>query len=283
MRFGPATATVPANFLPNDAKTRFFDDSDGLRGYMPGHSSLLEILASRYHYVLNGCEYTRETCVPMLVRPIGWGLRLAFFMFSAVFVIMSSIHDINPIGQYGFSRERDNEGTLVNDNTDAFEWFVYVTYLVWVISILTEVISYLVGRGGGKLPHQGQCSALPFLLTNRVSINGDENSNRCGKGLILLVWFLGFGVLASIMIHTTISHVFVKRNVFFAWLFVVFTASTVLSTLSDAISIGGIDGLAVQNRPASYLAALRVVVIVPLLLIFSLFFLFMCAPPWSSI
>lgn len=252
-----------------------------MAGYMPGYSSLMEIIASRYHYILNGCEYSKETCVPMIVRPVGWGCRLAFFMFSVVFLLMAMARDINPLNQYGFSRERDAEGTLVNDDTDAFEWYVVSTYVVWVVSILTEVLSYLVGRGGGgKAPHQGQCSAFPMILCNRVSLSGDA---RCLNGMILLVWFLGFGVAASTMLYTTMCHMFVKRNLYFSWLFVVFIVSTVLSTLADAISLGGIDGLAVQNRPASYLAALRVVVIVPLLLFFSVFFLFMCSPPWNSI
>jgi len=286
-------AAPPSSFLPDDAKQRFTDGSDGLRGYLPGYSSLLEILASRYHYILNGCEYGEETCIPMLFRPIGWGCRLAFFLFSAVFCVMAMMRDTNPIGQYTFSRERDGEGVLKDDDTDAFEWFVYVTYGAWVTSILTEVLTYLVGRGGGgKKAHSHQCSAFPLTLCNRVSIGGsaedaanydDADGMHCLQGMFLFVWFLGFGAMASAMLYTTISHMFVKRNVYFAWLFVVFVGFTVLSTLSDALSLGGIDGLVVQNRLASWLAALRVIVVVPVTVIFSLFFLWLCAPPWDSI
>ena len=283
---GKATGAVPPQaFLPKDAKERFNDGSDGLRGYMPGYSSLVEILASRYHFVVNGCTYGDENCIPMLLRPLGWGLRLAFFAFSAVFVLMCMTRETSPIGQYGFSRERTDEGVLENDDTDAFEWFVYVVYGIWVISILTEVGSYLVGRGGGgKRPHYGQCSAFPLTLANRVAINGDgEDGLRCVQGLFLLVWFLGFGVLASVMLFVTMSNMFVTRNVYFAWLFVAFIAANVLGALSDGLSIGGIDGLAVQNRPASWLASLRVVVVVPVTLVFSLFFLWMVSPPWDAI
>jgi hypothetical protein len=277
-------AVPPKSFLPEDAKKRYTDGSDGLRSYLPGYSSLVEILASRYHFVLNGCEYGEESFIPMLLRPFGWGCRAAFYIFSVVFIVLSGMREKNPIGQYSFSRERDDEGTLKNDETDAFEWFVYVTYVVWVTSILTEVLTYLVGRGGGgKNPHDGQCSAVPFLLCNRVSINGGEADMRCAQGMFLIVWFLGFGAAASTMMYTTLSHMFVRRNVYFSWLFVVFVCFAAFSALSDAISLGGIDGLAVQNRPASFLAAIRVVVVVPVTIIFSLFFLWLCSPPWSSI
>jgi hypothetical protein len=282
---GTSTGAVPpSSFLPEDAKKRFTDGSDGMRGYLPGYSSILEILASRYHYVVNGCEYGNETCIPMLLRPIGWGLRLAFYLFSAIFLFLAASRDTNPINQYSFSRERTLENVLENDDTDAFEWFVGLTYVIWVVSIFSEVCTYLVGRGGGgKAPHQGQCSAFPLTLLNRVSLPGDEDGNRCFQGFILLVWFLGFGVMAATMMYAIISHMFVKRNTYFAWLFVAIVAANMLGALSDALSIGGIDGLAVQNRPASWLVSLRVIVIVPVTTVFSLFFLFLSSPPWDSI
>ena len=113
-------AAPPASFLPEDAKERFTDGSDGLRGHLPGYSSLVEIIASRYHFMLNGCVYGEETCVPMFFRPIGWGARLSFFLFSAIFCVMAYMRDTNVIGQYGFSRERDAEGVLTNSDEDAF-------------------------------------------------------------------------------------------------------------------------------------------------------------------
>ena len=278
-------AAPPASFLPEDAKERFTDGSDGLRGHLPGYSSLVEIIASRYHFMLNGCVYGEETCVPMFFRPIGWGARFSFFLFSAIFCVMAYMRDTNVIGQYGFSRERNAEGVLINSDEDAFEWFVYVVYGTWVISIVTEVLTYIVGRGGGgKKAHEYQCSAFPLTLFNRVSIGGskDDDGGQCFQGVILLVWFLGFGTMASVMLFATMAQMFVTRNVYFAWLFVVFIVSNALGALADALSLGGIDGIAVQNRWASHLAAVRIVVIVPVCVLFSLFFLWLCSPPWDT-
>jgi len=279
-------AAVPKEYLPDDAKERFVDGSDGLRGHMPGHSGLLEILASKYHYLLNGCSYGDESVLVALVRVLGWGSRVAFFLSSLVFLALAVFAETNPIGKYTFSRERDAEGVLRNDDTDAFEWYVYLVYGVWCVSVFTEVLSYIVGRaGGGKelRTHDGQCSALPFLFCNRVSVRDDDGEGgACLVGLVLMVWFLGLGAAALAAVHTFLSHTFVTRNVYFAWLFLLFLLFTVLSTLADAVSLGGIDGLAVQNRVASQLAAFRVVVVVPVLVIFSLFAAFMCSPPWDS-
>jgi len=279
---GRSTGVLPPkSFLPADAKNRYFDGSDGMRGYLPGDSSLVEILASRYRYVFNGFEHGDENFILMFIRPLGWGFRFAFYMFSLVFIVISMMRSPNPINQYTFSRERDFEGTLKNDDTDAFEWFVYTVYVTWVVTILTEVLSYLVGRGGGgKKPHGGQCSAFPLTLFNRVSVPGGADDLRCLHGFVLLVFFFGIGASASTMIYTTISHMFVKRNIFFMWLFVAFICFQAFGALSDAISIGGIDGLAVQNKPAAYLSAFRMIVIMPITVIISIFFCFVCNPPW---
>ena len=275
----------PKAFLPNDAKQRYFDGSHGLRGYLPGNSSLVEILASRYFYVLNFCLYGKESILVSLVRSIGWGARIAFYLFSLIFVCVSLTTDPNPISQYGFSRERNDEGVLKNDDTDPFEWFVTFTYAVWLASILTEVLSYVVGRGGGgKKPHENQCSAMPLLFFNRVSINGDgDDGMRCVQGFFILVWFLSLGASASAMLYCIVSHTFVKRNFLFGLLLVVLTCFSALGALADAVSLGGVDGLAVQNGLASWLSAARVVVFVPLTVIFSVFFLWLSSPPWSSI
>ena len=281
----PTGAAPPKEFLPADARERFYDGSDGIRGYLPGQSSLLEILASRYHYIINGCEYHHdENFVLMILRPIGWGCRLAFYLFSVVFLVIAMMRDQNPVNQYTFSRERDAEGVLKNDQTDVFEWFVHFVYIIWVATILTEMLTYLVGRGGGgKNPHKGQCSAFPLTLFNRVSINGGENDLRCIQGIILMVWFLALGASASTMLYATISHMFVKRNIYFMFLFVVFICFEAFAALADAISIGGIDGLAVQNKPVSWIVSFRVIVMIPVTTIVSIFFCVLCNPPWESV
>ena len=257
-----------------------------MRSYLPGHASLIEIVASKAYYVLNGCLYEEEeNFIIMMLRPVGWGCRIAFYLVSLVFCFLSLTRSTNPIFQYSFSRERNAEGALENDETDAFEWFVYVTYGTWVLSILTAMLTYLVGRYGAKNPYSSQyCASFPFIFCNRTAIhNEDDDGTRCGMMLLLTIWFLGNAVAASIFVYAAMSHTFVKRNVYFAWLLVVLLALVAMGTLADALSLGGPTGIYVQSRAASWLASLRAVVIVPLQVIFTLFFVWMCNPPWRAI
>ena len=273
----------PQEWLPNDAKKRFYDtDADGMGAYLPGHSTLLEVLASRVYYVLNGCLYAdQENFIIMFLRPVGLGLRAAFFLSSIIFCFLSFSMSTNPIFQYSFSRERNSEGVLMNDQTDVFEWFVYAVYFVWLISIGSCALSYLLGRGA-KQPYAQQCSSFPFLLCNRVSIDGgDGDGSACGSMVLLMIWFLGLSAAASVAVGTAISHTFVTRNVLFSYLLLVFLGMSVMGTLADALSIGGPQGISVQSKAASWIASARVVVIVPVQVIFTVFFLLMCSPPWG--
>ena len=274
-----ATGAVPPKaVLPDDAKSRFYDGSDQLRGHVPGYASLMEILASRYFYVLNCCDYDAESLLTIIIRPLGWGARLAFYIFSVVFAIMAMYHTNNPMLQYTFSRERDAEGTLRDDPTDIFEWAVYGIFVVWVVSIATEMLSYLVGRGVGR-PYSGQCSTFPLLLFNRVAMPSE--SGRCCFYVLLAFWYIGAALFATAMMHTIVSHMFVTRNLFFAILFAVLTAFQLLAALADAVSIGGIDGLTVSNRPGSWLASFRVIVMAPIQTIASVAFIILCFPSYA--
>lgn len=272
------TGAVPKSFLPRDAKDRFSDGSQGLKGHLPGEASFFEVIASRYYYILGCCDYN-EGCMVFSVRVVGWGCRIAFYASSVLFCILSAARgERNAIGQYGFSRERNDGGVLANDQSDIFEWFVYATFIVWCVSIATEMFSYLVGRGS-KRPHDEQISVFPFVMFNRVSLGDDDQ--RCCIALAMLVWFLGLAAAAIVAVHTIVAHAFVTRNMYIIWLLVLFAGFELLAALADAVSIGTIDGLAVQNRNASWMASVRVVAILPIQIIFSAFFCWLCRPPWT--
>ena len=280
----------PKDWLPSDAKDRFDDaDASGLNTYLPGDATLLEILASRVFYTLNGCMYDfEENFIIMMLRPIGWGCRMALFLFSLIFCVMAIGRDTNPIGQYSFSRERDDDGVLKNgttDDSDVFQWFVWLTFGIWAVSIATSAMTYLAGRYGAKQPYAGQlCASFPFVFCNRTAIDDEGgDGTRCGMMLILTVWFLGNAAAALAVVYTAMSHMYVKRNAYFAYLLLVLLALVVLGTLADALSLGGPTGIYVQSRSASWLASLRAVVIVPVQVIFTGFFVWLCDPPWSSV
>jgi hypothetical protein len=276
-------AAPPKSFLPPDAKERFTDGSDSIAGHLPGDSTLLEVFASRYFFVLNCCDYQYESIVTMTLRPLGWGCRIGLFLTSVIFCVMAAMRDVNIIQEYTLSRERDTEGTLRNDESDMFESYVHAVFAVWCVSIVLEMFTYLVGRGSSQKPHEGQCSAFPAFLLNRVSIGGEENEGRCFLAMLMMVWFLGFAASAIVMVYSVMAHCFVTRNPWMLGFFGLMMGFEFFAALADAVSIGGIDGLAVMNRPASWLASLRIVIVLPVQIIFSAFFLWICRPPWESV
>ena len=72
-----------------------------------------------------------------------------------------------------------------------------------------------------------------------------------------------------------------------SWFSASSSSSSIVSSgselLADSLSLGGPTGIYVQSRSASWLASLRSVIIVPVELIFTVFFVFLCDPPWSSV
>ena len=281
-------AKPPQDWMPRDAKGRFDDrDVGGLRSYLPGEASFIEVLTSQVYYVLNGCIYEDgDNLIIMLLRPLGWGCRMAFFLSSVIFFVLAMTRSTNPITQYSLSRHRDDDGVLTNSTAvDAFDWFVLTTFVLWVVSIASTVSTYLIGRYGAKNPYSTQlCAVFPFVLCNRTAIHDQGgDGTRCAFMLGLSLWFLGLAAAASVMVFTVMSHVYVKRNVYFAWLLVVLLALMVFASLADAISIGGPSGIYTQSRPASWIVALRSILILPVQIIFTGFFLWMSKPPWNSI
>ena len=198
------------------------------------------------------------------------------YIFSVIFLFLSLMQEKNPVFMYGFSRERDEEGVLHDDSSDVFEWYVYVVYSIWIASILTEVLTYLVGRFEAQrfLKTEG-CTHFPFIFCNRVSVR----DSGCLWLLALTVWFLGLGASMAITMHTVVAHGYVKRNAFVLWLVICLTACSAFGSLSDALSIGGPTGLQAQSRAVSILSSFRIVLIVPVQIIFSAFFVWLCIPP----
>jgi hypothetical protein len=244
--------------------------------YIDGDATVLEITSARLYHALNGYEPwdAEENFVIMLVRPIGWGLRGAMHLFCVLFCFLSLTKQTNPIFYYGFSRERDSEGTLHDDSSDVFEWYVYCVYILWVLSIASEAFSYLVGRYSAVKPRDSDaCTAVPWVFFNRSPVDAG-----CGVILALTVWFLGLAASAAIVAHTVVSHSYVKRNHATLWLFAALVGCTVAGTVADALSIGGPTGIRASSKGASWLASLRVVVLVPMLFIFSCFFVWLCLP-----
>lgn len=274
---GAPPAEPKREWLPSDAKDRFAkNEYFGVSAYLGGHASCLELTASRIFYVLNGCSYYKvETYIVSGTRILGWAARFAFFLTSIVFCLYSLTTKVNPILHFqSFSRTRDAENELTT-NTDSMIWFTELVFYIWIASIGTLVLSYVLDRFG-RTPHSGQCATFPLVLFNRSPIATGEG--RCCSAAVVMAYFVGLGVAAGFVLHTFIAHSYVARNRDFMILLGIFLGLDVLGAVADAISIGSIDGLRVTSSTVSWLVSFRMLIIVPLEITFSVFFIWMCLP-----
>jgi len=280
-----AANSVPESYLFNESKNRFKKNVDGLRSYMPGHASLLEIMAARVYYTLNMCVYDgKESCVISVLRVLGYACRLAFYLTSILFVLYCTMmSSVDVLFSYSFSRDKVNDelrkDSVSEDPAVMFLWFVFA---LWVVSIVTCMSTYVLGRFG-RQGYDTQCMSAPFCLCIRSPLPSKFGTgNRCLAAMVLLVWFAVLGAVASTTVYSIMAHIFVKRNVWFSWLLGLFTVFVFGGALADALSIGGIDGIRVTSPMASYIAAFRIVVIVPLQIVSTAAFLIATHPPWWS-
>lgn len=275
----------PEEYLYEDAKNRFKDGVDGLRSWMPGHASYMEILASCPYYALNGCLYDgEETFIVSMVRVIGYAGRLAFYLSSILFVLYGLfMSPVDVLFRYSFSRDRVNDELRTDGvSSDPATAFVWLVFALWVISIASCIGTYVLGRFG-RSGYSGQCTSFPACLCMRTPLPNSFGSNyRCISALALILWFSMLGVVSCLTMYAILCHVYVKRNIYMVYLFAVMLAFVVGGALADALSIGGVDGIRVFSPLASWLSSIRIVVLVPLQVIMSVAFIFFTHPPWSS-
>jgi hypothetical protein len=244
-------------------------------GYVSGTATFVEVLAGRLFYALNCCSY-RESLLVTALRPVGWGCRLAFYLVSVLFLVMALARNPTPLFEYTFSRERSKTGELQNDESDIFEFAVVGYFWLWVATIVTELLTYLTNRAGYAKADEHSV-AFPFFFLSRSALPASDS--RCGLFTLLLVVYLAVAAAATIMMHTIIAHLFVIRSMWFAILLAIVTAMQSFAGIADALSLGGPDGIASKDRLGAWLASVRVVLLLPILVIWTAGFVYMCNPP----
>ena len=87
------------------------------------------------------------------------------------------------------------------------------------------------------------------------------------------------GVVGIISTHTTLGHMWQKKNVWFVALLLLQCLMIVLGALGDMVDTGSPWGIQEASRVASVLLALRLRVLVPVTVIFSVASIFASWPP----
>ena len=276
----------PEQWFNRDAKDRFNQtDFDGMRSWMPGESTLIEILASRIYFVLNGCWYSNEHYLLYLLRVVGWGARMGLVLSSLIFCVMAMASDTPVVTMYKFSRGRDAEGNYTGTSNDPFEAFVFVTFLLWIVVSLNTMLSYLTGRFGlAKKAYDGEfCASFPFYFCNRTSLTNNSNGDGtlCCAWVAMLLWWLAISASILITAYTAIAHTYATRNEWFSYLLLTMAGFEVLGSLADAISLGGPTGISAHSHTAAWFVSINAVIFVPCLAVCVVGVFLMSNPPWA--
>ena len=124
---------------------------------------------------------------------------------------------------------------------------------------LAEVINRTAARGGVLV--------IPAFAVGRA------------QSLLYGIFFIVVAIVGIISTHTVLSHMWQARNVWFAALLIVQCVMLVVSSIGDAIDTGSPWGVQEASRVASVLLGLRLRVLVPVTVIFSIGSVFASWPP----
>lgn len=231
----------------------------------------VEVVAVRCAQWLNGCrslDWTYENWIVALVRETGPGFRMGFFLTSLYIVVVTSFTQETPlVFQYDLHHPqkdmRYGNVTLV------------IAFYLWTLDFGLLTLSYYLVRHHGTPPRpgeNGECTPFFRIPTRQLREQRDAYPQTAYlttmRGLYAF-FFTAHFLLAVFAMHTVLSHMYVKRNVWFAWLLFLKAVMVVLASVDDLTHIGSPWGLQECSKTASVLLSFRGLFLMPLTVVWS--------------
>ena len=241
---------------------------DYLGDTQPAH---VEVLAVRIAQYLNGCrtlDWTHENWLTTLLRELGPGLRVGYFLTAFSVVVIASIALPNP-PLFMFPLRMDTLETRFADLTMTF------AMLLWTFDFAVLCWAYYWIRHNATPARMHDNSEwVPFLrvptLRTREDREQDEETlyRSLVRGLAAAFYATYFflGVLAT---HTLLSHMYRARNPYLAAVLLIQSAFALLSSLDDLTQIGSPWGIQECSKWASCLLCMRGLYLIPATLIWT--------------
>ena len=211
----------------------------------------VEVVAMRTWQFLNGCtplDATRENCLVYAIRLATPALRISCMLTGLYLIILNRFFQSWPlIFRYSLLPET---GSITAGNVT-----VYACMLLWALDFVFLAVACAYTFSHGK--RDWWLWACGFRLND---------------GLLTIFCALFFAVYAAVGIiwtHTALSHMWHVRNPWFAALLGLNCVTLVVSSLGDAVDIGSPRGANHTSRVASVILSLRLGVLVPVTVIFS--------------
>lgn len=231
----------------------------------------VEVVAVRVAQWLNGCvtlDWGYENWITTLVRETGPGFRVGYFLTAVYVVFVSSAYLERPLlFQYDIHHPSDD---MASGNVT-----LLIAFYLWAFDFALLTVSYYLIRHHGTPSVPGENGEFtPFyrISTRRLREEREKEPNTAYKatvrGFFALVFTLHFFVGVFAM-HTILSHMFIRRNVWFAVLLGVKAAMALVSSVDDLTNIGSPWGIQEASKEASVMLSFRALFLIPLTLIWS--------------
>jgi hypothetical protein len=224
---------------------------------------LVEVMAIRTWQCLNGCvslDWSYENCLVATIRTVAPGFRLAYFLTGVYLIILSQFVLSWPL-VFRYDLFTDNREMAPGNIT------VNVCMMLWALDFTFLAAAYFYIRDNS----QGGWDCFTSVTGYRPV--------RCIESLLYGIFFVVVAIVGIISTHTVLSHMWQARNVWFAALLIVQCVMLVVSSIGDAIDTGSPWGVQEASRVASVLLGLRLRVLVPVTVIFSIGSVFASWPP----
>lgn len=200
----------------------------------------VEVVAVRVAQWLNNCvslDWCYESWFTTIVREVGPGFRIAYFLTAVYIVFVAPLLVEAPLlFQYDILHE--NSDMKFGDLTLA------ITFHLWTLDFALLALSYYLVRHHGtpSRPFEnGECTPFYRIPTRKLRENRLKDPVTLYQQLMRGVFAAFFGmhfVLGVFAMHTILSHMFMKRNVWFAGLLVLQMIMAFFSSVDDLTNIG---------------------------------------------
>jgi hypothetical protein len=194
-------------------------------------------------------------CLIAIVRTVGPAFRIANFLTGIYLIVLSRFGLDQPL-VFRYNIFLADEGTSV-----AHAFVANACLVLWVLDYCFLAMAHF------------------FTFTKASvhwswfdSVTGGYQPHHVLSSLLYGLWVFTVAAVGIVSTHTFLSHAWRVRNVWFASLLLSQCFNLVVSSVSDTIEVGSQWGTPKASRVASVLTGLRIWVLLPMIVIFSVAF-----------
>mgnify|MGYP001168208526 CR=1 FL=1 len=224
---------------------------------------LVELMVVRTRQCFKGCfgiDGSRENWIVAAICTAAPAFRVAYFL-TGVYLIIQSRFFLDRALVFRYDNFASGSGESPGIIT------MNVCLVLWAIDFLFLAAAY----------HYAQLASIDRWVRSSPSIG--YCIVQWVAGLLYGAFFVSAAVVGIISTHTILSHMWHARNGWFAGLLGVQCVMLVVGALGDAIDLCSSWGVQKASRIASVLLALRLRVLVPVTVIFSVTAILASWPP----